>query len=151
LYVIDNEENKMNLRDANIADIEEQFAQWQDAEFEKYMRQFDVEPDAKIFDEKSNMLYIVDEMSMEREVVFQPSWAGLPTVYTVTDVITDRLEWGTEEDVFEIAKCFAAAMYNEDKGGLAVEIAQDAPMHQWVSDFFKILQENVPSYIGEKS
>jgi hypothetical protein len=41
-------------------------------------------------------------------------------------------------------------MYNEDKGGLAVEIAQDAPMHQWVSDFFKLLQENVPDYLVKK-
>ena len=52
----------MNLRDANIADIEEQFAQWQDAEFEKYMRQFDFEPDAKIFDEKSDIPKILEEM-----------------------------------------------------------------------------------------
>ena len=138
---------KLNLSNY---DIEDAAQDWRDNQLADYLAEVDFDSDAKIFDENSDMLYLVDEMSMEREVVFQPSWAGLPTVYTVTDIITDRLEWGTPEEVLEIAKCFAAAMYNEDKGGLAVEIAQDAPMHQWVSDFFKILQKNVPDYLRVK-
>tara|TARA_B110001469_G_C9481468_1_gene241376 strand:+ start:107 stop:526 length:420 start_codon:yes stop_codon:yes gene_type:complete len=139
----------MNLNLSNY-DIEVAAQDWRDNQLADYLAEVDFDSDAKIFDEKSDMLYIVDEMSMEREVAFQPSWAGLPTVYTVTDVIADRLEWGNEDEVREIAKCFGAAMYNEDKGGLAVEIAQDAPMHQWVSDFFKLLQENVPDYLVKK-
>jgi hypothetical protein len=141
----------MNLRDANIVEIEEAAAQWQDAEFEKYMRQFDVEPDAKVFDENSEIPKIIEEMRMEGEVYFEPSWQFTPTLYTLQSVILDRLEWGAEEDQFAISKCFVAAFTNEDKGGLAVEIAQSVDAEIWISDFFKREIENVPHYLRVKA
>ena len=140
----------MNLRDANIVDIEEACAQWQDAEFEKYMRQFDVEPDTKIFDEKSDIPKILEEMILEGEVYFEPSWQMKPTLYTLQSVILDRLEWGAEEDQFAISKCFVAAFSNRDKGCLAVEIAQSVDLEIWISEFFKREIENVPTYLRVK-
>jgi len=137
----------VNLYEASNFDLEEAAQDWRDTRFADYLNQIDHEPDTKIFDEKSSMVDIVWEMSMERKVSFCASWQVYPQIYSVTDVIVDRLEWGSDEDRLAIAQCFGLAMYNQEKGVKAVEIAQAVDMHIWVSSFFKILQENVPTYL----
>ncbi len=137
----------MNLYETSNFDLEEAAQNWRDTRFADYLNQIDHEPDKTIFDEKSSMVDIVWEMSMERKVSFCASWQAYPQIYSVTDVIVDRLEWGRDEDRLAIAECFGAAMYNQEKGVKAVEIAQAVDMHIWVSSFFKTIQENVPTYL----
>ena len=137
----------MNLYEASNFDLEEAAQDWRDTRFADYLNQIDLEPDTKIFDEKSAIPEIIEEMKMEGEVYFEPSWQTKPTLYTLQSVILDRLEWGAEEDQFAISKCFVAAFSNEDKGCSAVEIAQSVDLEMWVSNFFKILQENLPTYL----
>ena len=113
------------------------------SEYEKIKKE---NKDTKIFDENCEIANILGEMVLEREVYFQPSWQMNPTLFTVQSIVLDRLEWGDESDQFAISKCFTAAMFNEDQGNSAVDIAQSVDMEKWVTEFFEREIANVPMW-----
>ena len=135
----------MNLNSSNY-DIENAAQDWRDNQLADYLAVVDSESDTKIFDENCEIANILGEMVLEREVYFQPSWQMNPTLFTVQFIVLDRLEWGDESDQFAISKCFTAAMFNEDQGNSAVDIAQSVDMERWVTEFFEREIANVPSW-----
>ena len=135
----------MNLNLSNY-DIEDAAQNWRDNQLADYLAEVNCECDTELFDENSEIPRILGEMVMEREVYFQPSWQMNPTLFTVQSIVLDRLEWGDEADQFAISKCFTAAMFNEDQGNSAVDIAQSVDMEKWVTEFFKREIANVPSW-----
>jgi hypothetical protein len=96
-----------------------------------------------VFDECSSIQDICDQMVSEREVIYQSSTDPLPTTYTPFDIMYERIQENAAE--MEVsAKVFAAAMFNEDKGGAATEIAQSCDFNEWIFEFFKSLQNQKP-------
>ena len=95
-----------------------------------------------VFDECSPLKDIYEALIEKREVTFQAGWSYRPTTYTAYDILLDRI---TENaDTSELAaSIFAAALFNENKGGVATDLAQASDFKTWVFDFFKYLQKNV--------
>ena len=95
-----------------------------------------------VFDECSPLKDIYEALIEKREVTFQAGWSYRPTTYTAYDILLDRI---TENaDTSELAaSIFAAALFNENKGGIATDLAQASDFKTWVFDFFKYLQKNV--------
>ena len=99
-----------------------------------------------VFDECSPLKDIYEALIEKREVTFQAGWSYRPTTYTAFDILLDRI---TENaDTSELAaSIFAAALFNENKGEIATDLAQASEFEAWVFDFFKYLQNNV-SHMG---
>jgi len=99
-----------------------------------------------VFDECSPLADIYEALMEQRKVTFQLGWHVKPTTYTAFDILLDRI---TENaDTSELAaSIFAAALFNQDKGVAATELAQGIDFKLWVFDFFKHLQKNV-SFMG---
>jgi hypothetical protein len=96
-----------------------------------------------VFDECSSIEDICKKMIDDREVIYQSSTDPLPTTYTPFDIMYERIQENAAE--MEVsAKVFAAAMFNEDKGSIATEIAQACDFNEWIFDFFKSLQKQKP-------
>ena len=95
-----------------------------------------------LFDECSPLADIYEALIFKREVTFQAAWHYEPTTYTAFDILLDRI---TENaDTTELAaSIFAAALFNENKGQIATDLAQESDFETWVFDFFKYLQKNV--------
>jgi len=99
-----------------------------------------------LFDECSPLADIYEALMFKREVTFQADWHYKPTTYTAFDILLDRI---TENaDTTDLAaSIFAAALFNENKGQIATDLAQASDFEAWVYDFFKYLQKNV-SYMS---
>ena len=99
-----------------------------------------------LFDECSPLADIYEALMFKREVTFQAAWHYEPTTYTAFDILLDRI---TENaDTTDLAaSIFAAALFNENKGQIATDLAQASDFEAWVYDFFKYLQKNV-SYMS---
>ena len=95
-----------------------------------------------VFDECSPLKDIYEALIEKREVTFQAGWSYRPTTYTAYDILLDRI---TENaDTSELAaSIFEAALFNENKGGIATDLAQRSDFKDWVFDFFKYLQNHV--------
>ena len=102
----------------------------------------DESPVEGVFDGCSPLADIYEALMMDREVTFQAGWEYSPTSYTAYDILLDRI---TENaDTSELAaSIFAAALFNENKGGIATDLAQASDFKTWVFDFFKYLQNPV--------
>ena len=99
-----------------------------------------------VFDECSPLADIYATLMLEREVTFQSAWHYEPTTYTAFDILLDRIN--ENADTTDLAaSIFAAALFNENKGQIATDLAQDSDFETWVYDFFKYLQKNV-SYMS---
>jgi hypothetical protein len=80
----------------------------------------------------------------KREVTFQAAWNFEPTTYTAFDVLLDRIN--ENADTTDLAaSIFAAALFNENKGEIATDLAQASDFEAWVYDFFKYLQNSKPA------
>ena len=101
-----------------------------------------------VFDECSPLADIYEALMFKREVTFQAAWHYEPTTYTAFDILLDRI---TENaDTTELAaSIFAAALFNENKGLAATDLAQDCDFMQWVYDFFDYLQNEKPAPFGK--
>ena len=97
-----------------------------------------------LFDECSPLADIYEALIFKREVTFQAAWHYEPTTYTAFDILLDRI---TENaDTTELAaSIFAAALFNENKGQIATDLAQESDFETWVYDFFKYLQNSKPA------
>ena len=97
-----------------------------------------------LFDECSPLADIYATLMFKREVTFQADWHYEPTTYTAFDILLDRI---TENaDTTDLAaSIFAAALFNEKKGQIATDLAQDSDFEAWVYDFFKYLQNSKPT------
>ena len=106
----------------------------------------DESPIEGVFDECSPLADIYKALMVDREVTFQAEWQYSSTTYTPYDILLDRI---TENvDTSELAaSIFAAALFNENKGAAATDLAQASDFEAWVFDFFKYLQNNV-SHMG---
>jgi len=99
-----------------------------------------------VFDECSPLKDIYEALIEKREVTFQAGWSYRPTTYTAFDILLDRIT--DDVDAGELAaSIFAAALFNENKGAAATDLAQASDFEAWVFDFFKYLQNNV-SHMG---
>jgi len=99
-----------------------------------------------VFDECSPLKDIYEALIEKREVTFQAGWSYRPTTYTAFDILLDRIT--DDVDAGELAaSIFAAALFNENKGAAATDLAQASDFETWVYDFFKYLQKNV-SYMS---
>jgi len=99
-----------------------------------------------VFDECSPLAEIYKKLMLDREVIFQAGWNYKPTTYTAFDILLDRInENASTSDL--AASIFAAALFNENKGQIATDLAQASDFEAWVYDFFKYLQKNV-SYMS---
>ena len=99
-----------------------------------------------LFDECSPLKDIYEALIEKREVTFQAGWSYSPTTYTAFDILLDRIT--DDVDAGELAaSIFAAALFNENKGAAATDLAQASDFEAWVFDFFKYLQNNV-SHMG---
>ena len=99
-----------------------------------------------VFDECSPLKDIYEALIEKREVTFQAGWSYSPTTYTAFDILLDRIT--DDVDAGELAaSIFAAALFNENKGAAATDLAQASDFEAWVFDFFKYLQNNV-SHMG---
>ena len=95
-----------------------------------------------VFDECSPLKDIYETLIEKREVTFQAGWNYKPTTYTAFDILIDRIT--DDVDAGELAaSIFAAALFNENKGAAATDLAQASEFEAWVFDFFKYLQNNV--------
>ena len=95
-----------------------------------------------VFDECSQLKDIYEVLIEKREVTFQAGWNYKPTTYTAFDILIDRIT--DDVDAGELAaSIFAAALFNENKGAAATDLAQASEFEAWVFDFFKYLQNNV--------
>jgi len=105
-------------------------------------------PVDRVFDECSPLADIYQTLMLKREVTFQAGWNHEPTTYTSFDILLDRI---TENaDTTELAaSIFAAALFNENKGVVATDLAQDCDFMQWVYDFFDYLQNEKPAPFGK--
>ena len=102
----------------------------------------DESPIENVFDHCSPLDDIYEALITDRKVTFQAGWNYFPSTYTAYDILLDRI---TENaDTSELAaRIFAAALFNENKGGIATDLAQSSDFKDWVFDFFKYLQKNV--------
>ena len=97
-----------------------------------------------VFDDCSPLADIYEALMMDREVTFQAGWEYSPTTYTAFDILLDRIT--DNADTSELAaSIFAAALFNENKGGIATDLAQGSDFKDWVFDFFKYLQNEKPA------
>tara|TARA_B110000211_G_scaffold225956_1_gene278916 strand:- start:706 stop:1122 length:417 start_codon:yes stop_codon:yes gene_type:complete len=95
-----------------------------------------------VFDECSPLKDIYETLIEKRKVTFQAGWNYKPTTYTAFDILIDRIT--DDVDAGELAaSIFAAALFNENKGAAATDLAQASEFEAWVFDFFKYLQNNV--------
>ena len=105
-------------------------------------------PVDRVFDECSPLADIYQTLMLERKVTFQAGWNNEPTIYTAFDILLDRVnENASATDL--AASIFAAALFNESKGQVATDLAQDCDFMQWVYDFFDYLQNEKPRPIGK--
>ena len=102
----------------------------------------DESPIENVFDHCSPLDDIYEALITDRKVTFQAGWSYFPSTYTAYDILLDRI---TENaDTSELAaSIFEAALFNENKGGIATDLAQRSDFKDWVFDFFKYLQKNV--------
>ena len=97
-----------------------------------------------VFDECSPLADIYATLMLEREVTFQSAWHYEPTTYTAFDILLDRIN--ENADTTDLAaRIFAAALFNENKGQIATDLAQASDFEAWVYDFFKYLQNSKPA------
>ena len=97
-----------------------------------------------VFDDCSPLKDIYAALMFKREVTFQAAWHYEPTTYTAFDVLLDRIN--ENADTTDLAaSIFAAALFNENKGEAATDLAQDCDFKTWVFDFFKYLQNSKPA------
>ena len=97
-----------------------------------------------VFDECSPLADIYATLMLEREVTFQSAWHYEPTTYTAFDILLDRIN--ENADTTDLAaSIFAAALFNENKGQIATDLAQASDFESWVYDFFKYLQNSKPA------
>ena len=97
-----------------------------------------------VFDECSPLADIYATLMLEREVTFQSAWHYEPTTYTAFDILLDRIN--ENADTTDLAaSIFAAALFNENKGQIATDLAQASDFETWVFDFFKYLQNSKPA------
>ena len=99
-----------------------------------------------VFDECSPLTDIYKALIDNRKVTFQADWDYLPATYTAFDILLDRITENAETSELA-ASIFAAALFNENKGQIATDLAQASDFEAWVYDFFKYLQKNV-SYMS---
>ena len=99
-------------------------------------------PIESVFDHCSPLSDIYEALMIDREVTFQAGWSPFPSTYTPYDILLDRI---TENaDTSELAaSIFAAALFNQNKGEAATDLAQHSDFKDWVFDFFKYLQNTV--------
>ena len=102
----------------------------------------DESPIENVFDHCSPLDDIYEALITDRKVTFQAGWSYFPSTYTAYDILLDRI---TENaDTSELAaSIFEAALFNENKGGIATDLAQRSDFKDWVFDFFKYLQNHV--------
>ena len=97
-----------------------------------------------LFDECSPLADIYEALIFKREVTFQAAWHYEPTTYTAFDILLDRInENASTSDL--AASIFSAALFNENKGQIATDLAQASDFEAWVYDFFKYLQNSKPA------
>jgi hypothetical protein len=97
-----------------------------------------------VFDDCSPLKDIYEALMFKREVTFQASWHFEPTTYTAFDILLDRIN--ENADTTDLAaSIFAAALFNENKGEAATDLAQASDFEAWVFDFFKYLQNSKPA------
>ena len=97
-----------------------------------------------VFDDCSPLKDIYAALMFKREVTFQAAWNFEPTTYTAFDVLLDRIN--ENADTTDLAaSIFAAALFNENKGEIATDLAQASDFEAWVYDFFKYLQNSKPA------
>ena len=97
-----------------------------------------------VFNECSPLADIYATLMLEREVTFQSAWHYEPTTYTAFDILLDRIN--ENADTTDLAaSIFAAALFNENKGQIATDLAQASDFETWVFDFFKYLQNSKPA------
>ena len=97
-----------------------------------------------VFDDCSPLKDIYAALMFKREVTFQAACNFEPTTYTAFDILLDRIN--ENADTTDLAaSIFAAALFNEKKGQIATDLAQDSDFEAWVFDFFKYLQNEKPA------
>ena len=97
-----------------------------------------------VFDDCSPLKDIYAALMVDREVTFQAGWHYEPTTYTAFDILLDRIN--ENADTTDLAaSIFAAALFNENKGEIATDLAQASDFEAWVYDFFKYLQNSKPA------
>ena len=97
-----------------------------------------------VFDECSPLADIFATLMFKREVTFQAGWEHSPTTYTAFDILLDRIN--ENADTTDLAaSIFSAALFNENKGQIATDLAQASDFEVWVYDFFKYLQNSKPA------
>ena len=101
-------------------------------------------PVDSVFDDCSPLKDIYEALMVDREVTFLAGWHFEPTIYTAFDILLDRIN--ENADTTDLAaSIFAAALFNENKGQSATDLAQDCDFKTWVFDFFKYLQNSKPA------
>ena len=101
-------------------------------------------PVDSVFDDCSPLKDIYEALMVDREVTFQAGWHYEPTTYTAFDILLDRIN--ENADTTDLAaSIFAAALFNENKGEIATDLAQASDFEAWVYDFFKYLQNSKPA------
>ena len=97
-----------------------------------------------VFDDCSPLKDIYAALMFKRKVTFQAGWNYEPTTYTAFDILLDRIN--ENADTTDLAaSIFAAALFNENKGEIATDLAQASDFEAWVYDFFKYLQNSKPA------
>jgi hypothetical protein len=97
-----------------------------------------------VFDDCSPLKDIYAALMFKRKVTFQAGWNYEPTTYTAFDILLDRIN--ENADTTDLAaSIFAAALFNENKGKIATDLAQASDFEAWVYDFFKYLQNSKPA------
>ena len=97
-----------------------------------------------VFDDCSPLKDIYEALMLKREVTFQASWHFEPTTYTAFDILLDRINENADTGDLA-ASIFASALFNENKGETATDLAQASDFEAWVYDFFKYLQNSKPA------
>ena len=97
-----------------------------------------------VFDDCSPLKDIYEALMLKREVTFQASWHFEPTTYTAFDILLDRINENADTGDLA-ASIFASALFNENKGETATDLAQASDFEAWVFDFFKYLQNSKPA------
>jgi hypothetical protein len=101
-----------------------------------------------VFDDCSPLKDIYEALMLKREVTFQASWHFEPTTYTAFDILLDRINENADTGDLA-ASIFASALFNENKGETATDLAQASDFEAWVFDFFKYLQNSKPAPFGK--
>ena len=97
-----------------------------------------------VFDDCSPLKDIYAALMFKRKVTFQAGWHYEPTTYTAFDILLDRINENADTGDLA-ASIFAAALFNENKGETATDLAQASDFEAWVYDFFKYLQNSKPA------